>query len=178
MESGMNDLGIRKVLRVLVLVATVGSCLGQQAMADETRLFEWREPNGVTSYSQTPPPPGTPGVTSHLIETKTLSAAQRAAARAYLAGVDAAERANSVRFRAQLAAADHAVDNAVRALSTAEHAARSGRVPQAGERVGNAGGGSRLRVTYFDRQKQLEVAVEEARNKVDEAYRMRSEIMP
>lgn len=174
----MNELGIRKVLQILALVASVGLCLGHQARAGETTLFEWREPNGVTSYSQAPPPPGTPGVTSHLIETKSLSAAQRAAVRAYLAGIDAAERANSVRFRAQLAAADHAVDSAVRALSTAEHAARSGRVPQAGERVGNAGGGSRLRVTYFDRQKQLEVAIQQARARVDEAYRRRSEIMP
>lgn len=90
----MNELGIRKVLQILALVATVGLCAGHQAMADETRLFEWREPNGVTSFSQTPPSPGTPGVTSQMIETESLSAAQRAAARAYLAGVESSNTFN------------------------------------------------------------------------------------
>lgn len=178
MESEMNELRVRPMLQILTLVATFGSCAGHMAMADETKVFEWREANGVISYSQSPPPPGTPGVTSHEIDTKSFTPAQRAAARAQLARFGAAERADSARFRAQVAAADQAVNRAVRSLSAAENAARAGKTPQAGERVGNAGGGSRLRSEYFDRQKQLEDAIQEARSRVDEAYRMRSSVMP
>ena len=174
----MNESRIRPLLQILALVAMVGPCTANLAMAGETKVFEWREANGVISYSQKPPPTGTPGVTSREIDTKTLTPAQRAAARAQLAAVDTAQQADSTRYRAQLAEADRAVARAVQALSAAEHAARSGRSPQAGERVGNAGGGSRLRSEYFGRQKELEDAVQEARNKLDEAYRKRSAIAP
>ena len=88
------------------------------------------------------------------------------------------EQADSERFRAQVAAADQTVNRALRSLSQAERAARDGRVPHAGERIGNAGGGSRLRSEYFDRQKHLEDAIQQARVRVDEAYRRRSQIMP
>lgn len=174
----MIESRVRPLMQILALAAIVGPCTANLAMAGETKIFEWREANGVISYSQKPPPTGTPGVTSREIETKTLTPAQRAAVRAELAAVDAAQQADSARYRAQLADADKAVSSAVQSLSAAEHAARSGRSPQAGERVGNAGGGSRLRTEYFDRQKNLEDAVQQARSKVDEAYRKRSAIAP
>ena len=147
-------------------------------MAGETKVFEWRDADGVTTYSQNPLPPETRGVTSLELNTKSFTPAQRAAVRAHLAHIDAAERADSARFRAQVAAADQTVNRALRTLSQAERAAREGRAPLGGERVGNAGGGSRLRSEYFDRQKHLEDAIREARAKVDEAYRLRSQIMP
>lgn len=174
----MNESRVRPLIQILALAAILGPCAANLAVASETKLFEWREANGVTSYSQTPPPSGTPGVTSREIETKILTPAQRAAVRAQLAAVDAVQQADSARYRAQLADADNAVARAVQSLSAAEHSARSGRRPQAGERVGNAGGGSRLRTEYFERQKRLEDAVREARSKVDEAYRKRSAIAP
>ncbi|MBC7415218.1 MAG: DUF4124 domain-containing protein [Herminiimonas sp.] len=147
-------------------------------MADETKIFEWRDAQGVSSYAQTPPPPGTQGLTSFEVNTRTLTPAQRAAAKAHLAQIDAVAQADSARFRAQVAAANQAVDRALRSLSQAERAARAARAPHAGERIGNAGGGSRLRSDYFDRQKHLESAIEEARARVAEAYRQRSRIMP
>lgn len=174
----MNKLRVHPTLQILALIATLVSCVGHTAMADETKVFEWRSANGVTWYSQTPPPPGTRGVTSQEIDTKTFTPAQRAAARAHLARLRAEERADSVRFRAQVTAADQAVNRALRSLSAAERAAREGRAPHAGERIGTADGGSRLRSEYFDRQKHLEAAIGEARVRVDEAYRMRSDIMP
>ena len=174
----MNKLRVHPMLQILALLATFVSCVGQTAMADETKVFEWRSPTGVTSYSQTPPPPGTRGVTSQEIDTKTFTPAQRAAVKAHLARIRAEERADSLRFRAQVTAADHAVNRALRSLSAAERAAREGRAPHAGERIGTTGGGSRLRSEYLDRQKDLEDATREARIRVDEAYRLRSEIMP
>lgn len=176
MTFGLNKM--RVMLRLFALTATVALCGVQTAMADETKVFEWRDANGVTSYSQNPPPPKTRGVTSLELDTKSFTPAQRAAVRAHLARLDAAAQADSARYRAQVAAADQTVNRALRSLSQAERAARDGRTPHAGERVGNAGGGSRLRSEYFDRQKQLEDAIQEGRARVDEAYRLRSQIMP
>ncbi len=166
------------MLRLLAVAMTLASCLGQTAMADETKVFEWRDSQGVVSYSQSPPPPGTRGVTSLEIDTKTFTPAQRAAVKANLAHIDAVERADSARFRAQVTAADQAVSRALRSLSQAERAARDGRAPRAGDRIGNAGGGSRLRPEYLDRQKRLEDAIQQARDCVDEAYRRRGQITP
>jgi hypothetical protein len=39
----------------------------------------------------------------------------------------------------------------------------------ASERIGTAGGASRLSETYFDRQRKLEEAVEKARRELDQA---------
>ena len=176
MESELNKMRI--MLQLLALTATFASCVAQKAMADETKVFKWRDANGVTSYSQNPPPPGTRGMTSLEIDTKTFTPAQRSAVRAHLARIDAAARADSARFRAEVAAADQTVSRALRSLSQAERAARDGRTPHAGERVGNSGGGSRLRSEYFDRQKHLEDAIRQARVRVDESYRRRSQMMP
>lgn len=178
MKSEMNKLQIHPMLQGLALIAMFAACAGQTAMAEEIKVFEWRNSNGVTSYSQTPPPPGTQGVTSHEINTQTLTPAQRAAIKAYLAHIGAAARADSARYRAELAAADQDVSAALRSLSEAERAARDGRTPLASERIGIAGGGSRLQAEYFERQKLLEEAIQDARVKVDEAYRLRSQIMP
>ena len=156
-------------------------CLGVAPVAlavDTSRVYEWREANGAVSYSQLAPPAGTPGVRSREIDTRSFTAAQTAAVKAQLAGIDAAELADARRFRQQLSAADKAVAEAVRALDRAEHAFRQGRVPLADERVGNAGGGSRLRPTYFERQKRLELEVEQARARLNDAYGARDGIRP
>lgn len=178
MKSELNKLRVIPMLQLLALTATFASYLGQAAMADETKIFEWRDAKGVTSYSQNPPPQGIRGVTSLEVDTKNLTPAQRAGVKAHLAQIDAAEQADSARFRGQIASADQTVNRALRSLSQAERAARDGRTPHAGERVGNAGGGSRLRSEYFDRQKRLEDAIQDARVSVDEAYRLRGQILP
>lgn len=165
--------------RRLTVGALLWLCIGQTAVADETKVYEWRETNGAVSYSQDPPPPGTKGViSSREIDTKSFTPAQKVAIKSRLARVDAAELADSKRFRNQVDAADQRVTGSLRQLADAERALRTGRTPRAGERVGNAGGGSRLRADYFERQKQLEDVVQSAHVQVDEAYRMRAEIKP
>ena len=81
----MSESRVRAVLRMLVLAATVVAASDRLALADETTVFEWREANGVTSYSQRPPPPGTRGVTSKSIDTQSFTPSQRAAVLAELA---------------------------------------------------------------------------------------------
>jgi hypothetical protein len=56
-------------------------------------------------------------------------------------------------------------------LQKAEAARDAGKEPLPGERVGRAGGGSRLSEEYFARQKGLEEAVDAARKRVDEIPR-------
>ena len=162
----------------LALIVMFASCMVQAAMADQTKVFQWRDAKGATSYSQSPPPPGTPGVTTLEVDTRSFTPAQRAAARAELAHIDAAKQAESARYRAQIASADQAVKRALQSLAQAERAAVDARVPHSGDRIGNANGGSRLRSDYFDRQKRLEDDVANARASLEEAYRRRNQIMP
>jgi hypothetical protein len=54
-------------------------------------------------------------------------------------------------------------------LKNAEAARAAGKEPLPGERVGTAGGASRLSEAYFDRQRKLEADVEKARRELDKA---------
>ena len=152
---------------------------GPTAMAESvTKVYEWRDAQGVVSYSQQPPPPGAGDATRLEIDTRSFTPAQQAAAKAYLAGLDAAELADAKRFRHQIENADKAVNRALQDLAGAERAFRQGRAPLAGERVGNAGGGTRLRPAYFSRQQELELAVGHARAILSDAYRARNDVNP
>lgn len=55
------------------------------------------------------------------------------------------------------------------ALKAAEAARAAGQEPLPGERIGTAGGASRLTEDYFDRQKKLEADVQAAKRRLDEA---------
>lgn len=155
-----------------------GALLSLPVLADQTRVYEWRDADGVKSYSQDPPPPGAAGVTVKEIDTRSLSPGQRAAVKARLNRVDAAQQAEARTYRSQVERVDEKVDAALRRLAIAERAMHQGRTPLAGERIGNAGGGSRLRAEYFDRQKALEDAVQAARGNLEAAYQQRAELMP
>jgi hypothetical protein len=71
--------------------------------------------------------------------------------------------------RARREAGQDKVQEAEQALRNAEAARASGKEPLPGERVGTAGGASRLGESYFDRQRKLEEAVESARRQLDAA---------
>ena len=121
----------------------LGIGAGTAAHADQIWLYEWRDANGATTYSQVAPANGTPDVTTREFDTRSFTTAQKLAVRSYLHGLDAAELANAERFRQQVDVADRNLNDAMRHLADAERAMRLGRAPVAGERVGNAGGGSR-----------------------------------
>lgn len=65
--------------------------------------------------------------------------------------------------------AQQQLEDARSALSRAEEAQANGKEPLPGERLGTAGGGSRLSDDYWARQQRLADAVKEARQKVDDA---------
>jgi hypothetical protein len=58
---------------------------------------------------------------------------------------------------------------AAQKLKDAEAALANGKEPLEGDRLGTAGGASRLSESYFERQRKLEEAVEKARRELDEA---------
>ena len=60
------------------------------------------------------------------------------------------------------------VQAAEQKLKEAEAARAAGKEPLPGERIGTAGGASRLTTPYFDRQRKLQEAVEKARRELDE----------
>ena len=61
------------------------------------------------------------------------------------------------------------VQAAEQALRDAEASRAAGKEPFAGERIGTAGGASRLNEAYYDRQRKLEEAVTKARRELDQA---------
>jgi hypothetical protein len=71
--------------------------------------------------------------------------------------------------RQQREAGGDKVSAAEQALRNAEAARAAGKEPLEGERIGTAGGASRLSEAYYDRQRKLEEAVEKARRELDAA---------
>jgi hypothetical protein len=61
------------------------------------------------------------------------------------------------------------VTAAEQALRNAEAARAAGKEPLASERIGTAGGASRITDDYYARQKKLDDAVEKARRELDQA---------
>lgn len=61
------------------------------------------------------------------------------------------------------------LEDAQQQLKKTEAALEAGKEPLPGERIGTATGASRLTDAYWERQKQLEVAVESARERVKRA---------
>ena len=102
------------------------------------------------------PPPATTGVTPVTPEEK---------ARAANAGKKPAVAATAARERE--------AEEARVQLQKAEAARDAGKEPLAEERLGRAGGGTRLTEEYFARQKTLDDAVDTARKRVEETQRDR-----
>ena len=69
--------------------------------------------------------------------------------------------------------ADDPVRSAEQDLQKAKAALEAGREPQPGERIGTAGGASRLTDAYFERIKSLENAITGAQKKLDDALAQR-----
>ncbi len=69
--------------------------------------------------------------------------------------------------RAQREAGLSKVQAAEQAVRDAQAARTAGKEPLEGERIGTAGGSSRLNETYYDRQRKLEEAVEKAQRDLE-----------
>jgi len=72
--------------------------------------------------------------------------------------------------------ADARIKDADQALKDAQERQQQGVEPRPGERLGIAGGHSRLSPAYFARQQDNAADVDAARANLDEAYRLRNEV--
>ncbi len=143
--------------------------------AAETTIYKSMAPDGSVTYSSQAPAPGAKDTTE--IEVTTLSPEQRRAAlllrahekKANREVLDAAARDEQLRW----SRADSEVRNATAALTRAETTLQTERIPRAGERLGNVGGGTRLTQAYFERLAKLEAGVNQAKARLDRAYEAR-----
>lgn len=135
-------------------------------------VYEWRETNGTTTYSDHMPT-AAQGTVTRTLTAQNVADADRAVI------VRLASQAAPVEHssRQMLADADGTVAQAITALQQAELALQGGQVPQPGERSGLVNGHSRLNGTYFERINMLETQVLNARIKLQSSYAKRDKLM-
>ena len=145
------------------------------AFADET-IYKSIGPNGEVTYAWKPDPNA---VRTETIEVETLSPEQRRAVKKLQQRKTQAERradAYADTLEQQWKRVDQEIKEAQVGLQNAEKALEKGRTPHPGERLGAAGGGSRLTQAYFDRIRNLELAVGQAKQRLDQAYGARNNL--
>ena len=132
-------------------------------------VYKSTMPDGKVVYGEKPAPGAT--------RVDTIEAPP---AKTGVSGLTPEEKARAeqlARERAATAAAGakskQALDEARKALAQAEAARDAGKEPLPGERLGLAGGGSRLTDAYFARQKNLDAAVAAARKRLAEVQQSR-----
>lgn len=153
--------------RLATLTAIAAACALLAAPALAQKLQKYQTPDGKIVYSDrpvpgarlvdeiVPPPPPDP---------KAVEAARAAARKEG----ERADKAVGQRLDKQAAAQSDA-ESAAAALEQAKKRLEAGREPLPGERLGTAGGQSRLTDEYFARQRANEAAVAEAQARLDKA---------
>jgi hypothetical protein len=136
------------------------------ATAQAQGVKKYITPDGRTIYSDVPVP-GAREVGEIAPPRQVAPEAQGAAAED---ARNAEERAREADKRLRERAAQQArIDAAQAQLEAASAALEGGREPLPGERIGTAGGNSRLTEDYHRRQKANEAAVAEAQQRLDAA---------
>ena len=144
---------------VLALAASIGLALSPPLAAQT--LYKSTMPDGRVRYGDAPVPGA---VKVEEIQTDTPKEEP--------AGTAARERQalkDLEKERQQRESAQEKVRAAEHRLREAQAARDNGKEPLPGERIGTAGGASRLNDAYFERQRMLEEAVGKAQREVDEA---------
>lgn len=145
---------------VAVLLFGASAALAQQPVYKSTmpdgRIVYGEKPTpGAAKVETIEAPPAKTGVTTALTPEEKARAQALAKQRAQAAAVDAAKEDRLAQAR--------------KAVADAEAAIAKGKEPLPGERIGLAGGGSRLTEAYFARQKSLQDALAAARKRLAEA---------
>lgn len=157
-------------LSIFICVASFAACA---ATAHAEGLYKWRDKSGVVTYSQTAPQ-GVDASTVETVNVTTLTPAQQRAALQLLRKDERTANDYAKKLERSWNRVDAKISVALRDLHKAEAALKTGRAPQPGERLGNAGGGSRLTQAYFDRLQALEKKIDQAKLALDNAYQERN----
>lgn len=165
----------RKTIRSATLViAILGAGCAVSAAAHAEAIYRSISQNGDVTYSSQPVPGARE---STAVDIESLSPEQRRAGLLLLQQDKALSAQVSAQLQSREAAwrkVDRNIVAAQKALAADESALQNGRTPLAGERRGNVGGGSRLTGAYFQRLRQLETRVEQAKARLDRAYSARN----
>lgn len=153
------------------------ACGIHQASASDV-IYRSTGPRGEVTYGSLPAPDA---VRTETIKVETLSPEQRRATeQLLLQEADKARQADAyVRaLEGKWRRADDEIRDAQIELQKAEAALEDGRAPLPGERLHIVGDGNRSRLTqeYFDRIRELEVAVDQARERLGKAYEARQDL--
>jgi hypothetical protein len=154
----------RKMLPALSVLMLLGTPCWAQAVYKSTM------PDGRVIYSDAPIP-GAKKVEQMAVTAPSPGGGAPAAGER-APGEAKALQQEEQQLRARMAERDakqQRVRDAEKALRQAEEAKRNGEEPLPGERLGTAGGGSRLSDEYWERQKQLEQNVDLARKALNDA---------
>ena len=154
-------------MRILIAGSWLAvAALGAGSAAAQT-LFKSTLPDGKVVYGDKPAP-GAVKVEETKPDTSKKGVGPGTSAKDTAAReTEALKRIEQERAKGQAAGGN--VQAAEQALRDAEAAKAAGAEPLPGERIGTAGGKSRLTEAYFERQKKLEDAVSSARRNLDQA---------
>ena len=146
------------------------------AVAHAETIYRSVGADGEITYSAQPVPGARE---STALKMETLTPEQRRAGlllhrqeNGLSAGADAQLQARENEWKQ----ADREIALAQQALAAAEAALQNGRTPLGGERRGMINGGTRLTEDYFQRLRNLEQQVEQAKARLDQAYATRNSL--
>ncbi len=165
---------ISTVRAASVVTVILGALCAMTASVQAETIYRSIGRDGEVTYSSQPVPDARE---SAAINIESLSPEQRRAGlllrrqdKSLSAEVNAQLQSRESEWRR----VDREIVFAQKALADAESALQKGRTPLPGERRGNVGGGSRLTGAYFQRLRQLETRVEQAKERLDRAYGARN----
>lgn len=145
------------------------------ALAGAQTIYKVLMPDGSVLFTDAPPPG------SKVLEEREAKSTPKAAARAPRPTPTGVPGTSGEMPTATVAAKERAIDAAMKEVAAAESALQAakrklelGREPLPGERLGLAGGGSRLSPEYEERIALLERDVASAEARVQKAYAARN----
>ena len=147
--------------RLVSMVLTAAFCALLPQPAAAQTLYKSTMPDGRVLYSDKPAP-----------GAAKVEAIQPGTDKGGLGGTTARQQEtlqDMEKARLQREAGQDKVRETAQALKDAEAARDAGKEPRENERIGTAGGASRLTDSYLERQRGLEEAVEQARRRLEEA---------
>jgi hypothetical protein len=157
---------MKTVMKTSVHILLAALALGT-AVASAQTLYKSTLPDGKIVYGDKPAP-GAVKVEETKPDTTKGVGPGTAAKNPVSREAEALKRIEKERAQGPAATGGN-VQAAEQALREAEAAKAAGAEPLPGERIGTAGGKSRLTEAYFERQKRLESAVDSARRNLDMA---------
>ena len=141
------------------ITAILAMALAAQLAFAQATMYKSTLRDGRVVYGEKPAPDAVK------VEAMKLDTSKKGVLPPSAREVEAARQADQAKARGE--AQGTALQAAEEKVKQAEAALAGGREPQPGERIGTAGGASRLNESYYERQKKLEQAVEQAKTELE-----------